>query len=230
MPGSIKNVSLEFANTAEWHAGPNPEERLTSYGSAVDWGRQQGVISDAQAESLLAIARANPGDEAVALGRIVALREAVYHIFSAVAHQKPPQSATLERLNAELIEASPHLRLVASGETGAEPGGEVPEPGGETPEPGGFPQFDWVWTDIDEHLTSLLWPIARAATTLLTSPDLARVRECAGDPCGWLFLDLSKNGSRRWCDMADCGNRAKARRYRARKKGMADETEAVSPS
>jgi len=71
---------------------------------------------------------------------------------------------------------------------------------------------------MEDELTSLLWPVARAATALLTSSDLARVRECADDACGWLFLDHSRNGSRRWCDMADCGNRAKARRYRERRK------------
>jgi predicted RNA-binding Zn ribbon-like protein len=247
--GARKNISLEFANTAEWHAGPSPEERLTSYGSAVEWGRQQGIIGDAQVETLLAKSHANPRDEEAALWRIIALREAVYRIFSAVARQSLPKSADLETLNAEFADASAHLRLVVA--TGAEAEGAAAdaaesEPGvvaelgtDALPEHRGRPEFDWLWADVDEHLTSILWPVARAATTLLTSPDLARVRECAGDPCGWLFLDVSKNGSRRWCDMADCGNRAKARRYRARQKGTAGgvagatevgATEAVSSS
>jgi predicted RNA-binding Zn ribbon-like protein len=238
LPEGRKNISLEFANTAEWHAGPNPEERLTSYSSAVEWGRQQGIIGDAQATSLLARARANQRDEGDALQRVIALREAVYRIFSAVAHQRLPQSADLETLNAEFSEASAHLRLVVvsgaaaegavAGGAEGEPGADV-EPGADAPrDRGGRAEFDWLWTDVDEHLTSILWPVARAATTLLTSPDLARVRECAGDPCGWLFLDVSKNGSRRWCDMADCGNRAKARRYRARRKGAADGVAAMT--
>jgi predicted RNA-binding Zn ribbon-like protein len=216
----VGNISLEFANTADWHAGPNPEERLTSYGSAVDWGRQTRILNDAQARSLLARVREHPEDEAEAFRRIIALREAVYHIFSAAAHRRPAESADLEILNAELTEASAHLRVTAAAAAEAS--------GGASSELGDLPEFDWVWTDVEYHLTSLLWPVARAASELLTTRQLAQVRECAGDPCGWLFLDLSKNASRRWCDMADCGNRAKARRYRARKKGTLDTTEAAS--
>jgi predicted RNA-binding Zn ribbon-like protein len=217
LPG---NICLDFANTVEWHAGPDPEERLTSYSVAVHWGREQGILSDAQERSLLAKARAHPEHEKEAMRRIIALREAVYRIFSAVAHLRLPESADLETLNAELIEASAHLRLVVAA---AGPSHEV------SPGPEGRPGFDWAWTGTEKDLTSLLWPVARAATVLLTSPQLAQVRECAGDPCGWLFLDLSKNGSRRWCDMADCGNRAKARRYRARKKRTGDAPQAGSP-
>ena len=67
----------------------------------------------------------------------------------------------------------------------------------------------------------MLWPVARSAADLLTSDDLGRVRECAGERCNWLFIDRSKNHSRRWCDMQDCGNVAKVRRYRSRKQADA---------
>lgn len=60
-----------------------------------------------------------------------------------------------------------------------------------------------------------LWASALSAVELLTSPDLGRVTRCSGEGCAWLFVDASKNRSRRWCDMSVCGNRAKARRYRA---------------
>ncbi len=119
-----------------------------------------------------------------------------------------PDPADLEVLNRESTAALAHLRLVpASGST------EDAAAGADEP-----PGFTWSWADVEDDLASLLWPVARAATDLLTSCDLARVRECADDSCGWLFMDMSRNGSRRWCDMADCGNRAKARRYRERKK------------
>lgn len=62
----------------------------------------------------------------------------------------------------------------------------------------------------------MLWPVARSAADLLVSPDLARVRKCAGPTCDWPFVDMSRNRSRRWCDMRECGNRAKARRYSVR--------------
>jgi predicted RNA-binding Zn ribbon-like protein len=63
-----------------------------------------------------------------------------------------------------------------------------------------------------------LGTIARSAAELLTSPEIARVRACGGESCGWLFLDTSRNRSRQWCDMADCGNVAKVRRFRDRQR------------
>jgi predicted RNA-binding Zn ribbon-like protein len=211
VPGDL---SLDFANTAEWHAGHDPVESLLSYVDALDWARDRGILDETQRQTLLAKARSDPSREAEAFRRIIALREAVYHIFSAVAHCVAPAQADLDTLNAELAEASPYLRLVAASADGrgcGAPGGEGP--GGDTP------GFAWVWTEVEDHLTSLLWPVARSATELLTSPQLPRLRECAGEACGWVFLDRTKNASRRWCDMAECGNRAKARRYRARQKG-----------
>jgi predicted RNA-binding Zn ribbon-like protein len=63
----------------------------------------------------------------------------------------------------------------------------------------------------------VLWPVSWSAAELLTHGPLDRIRECPGQGnCGWLFLDVSKNASRRWCDMRVCGNRAKARRHHAR--------------
>jgi predicted RNA-binding Zn ribbon-like protein len=224
------NISLDFANTADWHAGPDPEERLVSYASAVDWAVGAGILSGGQAEKLLALARADPIREAEALRRIIAVRESVYEIFSAVAHHQRPKSDDLELLSDELAEASAHLRLVMAPGTGS--GGGTAgdgEPSRENASEKAAPlPFAWTWVGVEDHLTSLLWPVARAATSLLTSPELARVRECAGDPCGWVFLDMSKNASRRWCDMADCGNRAKARRYRERKKRSVGERQSSS--
>ena len=60
-------------------------------------------------------------------------------------------------------------------------------------------------------------PIIKSAADLLVSPELKRVKQCADDACGWLFMDKSRNNSRRWCSMKDCGNRAKAHRHYLRK-------------
>ncbi len=80
--------------------------------------------------------------------------------------------------------------------------------------------FAWEWDAGGDVLARPLWALARSAADLLTSPRLSRVRECPGeDGCGWLFLDTSKNGSRRWCSMQGCGSRAKARRYAGRRRG-----------
>ncbi|OFW59287.1 MAG: hypothetical protein A2133_05035 [Actinobacteria bacterium RBG_16_64_13] len=189
-------LGLDFANTGDLHVDPNPNERFTSYEAAVGWAEQAGILSASQAAGLAARARARPEGAAKALQRIIALREAVYRIFSAVAHDREPDPGDIQALHAELGVALVHLRLIAREDQ----------------------PFAWAWAGIEDDLASLLWPVARATAALLTSPQLSRVRECAGDPCDWLFLDHSKNGSRRWCDMSECGNRAKARRYRERRK------------
>jgi len=80
----------------------------------------------------------------------------------------------------------------------------------------------WRWEFVDgEELDSMLWPIVRDAAELLTSRDFDRVTECSGSDCTWLFADKSRNRSRRWCDMAECGNRSKARRFYRRQKSGA---------
>ena len=83
------------------------------------------------------------------------------------------------------------------------------------------PSFAWTRTDAADSLTAPLRPVVRSAAELLTSPEtLLRVRECDGTDCTWLFLDQSRNRSRRWCSMESCGNRAKVRRhYRRRHAG-----------
>ena len=63
---------------------------------------------------------------------------------------------------------------------------------------------------------AILWPVAVAAADLLTTRDHPLLRECASDECSWLYLDTTRNHSRRWCDMKGCGNKAKVRRYRQR--------------
>ena len=104
-------------------------------------------------------------------------------------------AADLDALNATLARALPHLRIVPEADA-----------------------YAWNWAGEEDALDSMLWPVARSAGDLLTSDELKRVGECQGDGCGWLFLDMSRNRSRRWCDMGDCGNRAKARRHYHRQK------------
>ena len=82
--------------------------------------------------------------------------------------------------------------------------------------------LNWDWGGGENDLDQMLWWVIRSATDVMTSDELYRVGQCADDRgCGWLFLDTSKNHSRRWCAMKDCGNRAKARRYYKRAKSAA---------
>lgn len=86
--------------------------------------------------------------------------------------------------------------------------------------PGGF---QWDWRENKGELDRLLWPVIQSAGDLMISNEVNRTRECEDDTCEWLFIDRSKNHSRRWCDMSDCGNRAKARRHYARKLATASQ-------
>jgi len=81
--------------------------------------------------------------------------------------------------------------------------------------------FAWGWDFYQAALDDIIWPVVRSAADLLTSDTLPMLRICAADDCQWLFMDTSKNQTRRWCNMKSCGNRAKARRHIERKKQTA---------
>ncbi len=194
-------LCLDFANT--WSDRERPEtEKLRDYRDLAGFARQAGLLGDGEATRLAGLARREPRAAAAALDRSRELREALYRIFSAVAAARPPAAADLERLNAALPAALAHLRLERRG--------------------GGF---GWGWAEPDASaeataaLASPLRPILRSAAELLTSGDWRDVRECAAGDCTWLFLDRSRNRTRRWCSMATCGNRAKAQRHYRRRSG-----------
>ena len=194
---SAGRLCLDFANTANWHAAETPEELIPDYPHLLAWSRLAGLCDDRQAEHLLRQAEYQPGEAIAIHARAIALREAIYDLFSALSHEHDPGSDDLATINRELATAFDHLSVVREGK-----------------------RFGWGWRESDA-LDQFLWPIARSAAEVLTSEDLERVRECAGDPCGWLFLDTSRNRTRRWCSMANCGNRAKARRHYERTKARA---------
>ena len=188
-------LSLDFANTADWHANDHPVESLTSYSDLVAWSQHVGILTDHQAHRLLKKAAHRPEDATAVLERAIALREAIYRIFLAISHGRPPQAADLATFNAELSGALAQSRIVSTAEG-----------------------FAWDWAGAEDALDGMLWPVVHDAADLLTSKELDRIGQCADDRCGWLFLDTSRNRSRRWCSMEDCGNRAKARRHYERKR------------
>src|SRR5512136_239123 len=98
------SLCLDFCNTADWHASDQPEERLTSYAAFVSWSRQAGVLTENQAKRLLRQAADRPEEAIVVMNRAIALREAIYEIFAAVAHGRSPAAADLTTLNAALSE------------------------------------------------------------------------------------------------------------------------------
>ncbi|MFQ6615185.1 MAG: CGNR zinc finger domain-containing protein [Fidelibacterota bacterium] len=189
-------ICLDFANTLEWHSSDHPEEHVQTYEDLVSWARDVGILEDQEVVGLLQQAKKRPSTAKKVYEKAISLREAMYRMFSRIAAGGEPEKSDLNILNASLSEALPHLRL--------------------TQTKGGL---DWRWFDEGTGLDRILWPIAHSAADLLTSGKIDRVGECADDRgCGWLFFDMSRNRSRRWCDMKDCGNRDKVRRYYARKK------------
>jgi predicted RNA-binding Zn ribbon-like protein len=188
-------LCLDFANTLNGHGKPAGHEYLKAYRDLAVWCRRVDILTDRDAESLIGEAARQPAPAAAAFERAIALRETIYRIFSAIAHGAPPGAADLAALNEARSEALAHSQI-------------VPTAGG----------FALDWTD-KAALEWVLWPIALSAADLLTSGNRSHVRACAGQGCDWLFLDTSRNHSRRWCTMDGCGNRSKARRFYERKRG-----------
>jgi predicted RNA-binding Zn ribbon-like protein len=182
---------LDFANTAEWRASPNPVEKLNNYADLVDWSLEAGSLKEEEAQHMLVLAERNPEKSAGVFREALRLREVIYHIFTAIVSREAPAPEMMNHFNIALAKAFSHARIEHS-ELG----------------------FAWTWTEARQDITRLLGPILQSTVELLTSKDLDRVGVCADDRgCGYLFFDSSRNRSRRWCSMESCGNRAKARRH-----------------
>lgn len=187
---------LDFANTVEpRRADPagEPREYLHGYADLVAWARHAGVLAEGEATRLLAASAAEPARADGAFAGAIALREAVYRVFAAIADRHEPAGGDLDAVQRAYVAAMDAARIRRAG--------------------GGL---DWTWAGRDE-LDRPLWPLARSAVELLVSGQLDRVKRCPA-PCGWLFLDVTRNGSRRWCSMSECGNQAKSRRLSARRR------------
>jgi predicted RNA-binding Zn ribbon-like protein len=154
------------------------------------WAARAGMIDDATAERLKVIGRDEPAGAARALAEARALRTAVDAVFRAVATGHEPAAEPLAQLVARGADAIARGRLIARGRG-----------------------FDYTWSGDD--LERPLWPLAVAAVDLLRAGPLDRLKVC--DVCPWLFIDTSRNRSRRWCSMSECGGRLKMKRYRERR-------------
>jgi predicted RNA-binding Zn ribbon-like protein len=185
-------LCLDFTHTLE-NRYSSPDERLQGYDDLVAWGIFSHILAEEEARRLLDMARGAPGKARAAFVRAVDVREALYRIFYAISEGDEPHPHDLVVLNEELAEAMSHANLAHKGAG-----------------------YVWDWSASEPALDIVLWHVVRSAAELLTSEKLSDVRACAADDCRWLFLDTSKNHSRRWCDMQTCGNQAKARRHYSR--------------
>jgi predicted RNA-binding Zn ribbon-like protein len=188
-------LCLDFTNTVDNRPTARRRDLLAHYANLVAWSRQSKILSEVEARRLLEVAAARPGRGLAALRRAVRLREALYAVFAAASAHRPPPAAALGLLGGELGRVAPRARLVRDGA-----------------------RFRVEAAAGRDDPARMLGDVMQSAVAILTSDDLSRVRECAADTCGWLFLDRSRNHTRRWCDMKVCGNRQKVRRFYARQR------------
>jgi predicted RNA-binding Zn ribbon-like protein len=190
------DISLDFANTNDWHASEHPIENLHDYHELISWAKKTGMVSSDLAGRLSKMASEKPEYAIQAYNRAVQTREAIYRIFVNRYAGKPIATDDLVTFNSVVCEAMAHRQLVPQGN-----------------------EFRWDWASEKDSINLVLWKVTLSAAELLTSDKASRVSQCEDDRgCGFLFIDMSKNHSRRWCSMESCGNRAKARRHYSRSK------------
>ncbi len=190
---------LDFTNTVDWRGTEREHEWLAYPLDLAAWGLRVGLLTQGQAEELARSAAQNPAQAARALSSARRLREALFRLFQALTRKERPRPEDLRLFNGL-------LRRALRGQTVLAP----------DPETHGAYRLDFL--DEKDPLQRFLFRLLRQAAELLTTADVHRLKVCSSPDCGWLFLDTTKNASRRWCDMAACGNRAKARRFYRKKK------------
>lgn len=188
-------LCLDFANTADGDINAEWTERLPSYAHLVAWGQTAGVLDETAASQLHDRAASHPAEAEAVLENARHIRQTIYRIFAAITTGQPPHAEDMSAFNRALAETMEHMQIMPQAH-----------------------DFAWNWNSGDAVLERVLWPVVWSAAELLLSKQHHQVRECGGRDCSWLFLDTSRNHSRRWCKMDGCGNREKARTHYRRTK------------
>lgn len=186
--GVGRHPALDFCNTRAGWDSPTPKEYLTSYAHLAIWTRECGLLRPASAGELLRSAQTAPAEARSVLDRTLQLRSAAYRI----------ALGAVSTSDFDLVG-----RAVSSATSAA-----ALRPSTERPGPVA------AWVLAEDRLDAPFHALAGQLDDLLCSPLSAAVAACPGAGCGWLFADPRRR--RRWCDMAVCGNRAKARRHAQR--------------
>ncbi|MEV0429502.1 CGNR zinc finger domain-containing protein [Micromonospora sp. NPDC050495] len=181
------NLALDFVNTRVGPPGAAPDDDvLTGYPELIAWGGYAADLTDAEATALRRRARDDVAGADATFLRALRTRDYLDEIFQALAARRSPESTALDRLRDDEADALAHARLDQDG------------------------GFAWTWRD-DHSLARPLRPVVHAAVGLLTTATMQRLKRC--EACSFVFYDESKNRSRRWCSMEDCGTAEKMRRY-----------------
>jgi predicted RNA-binding Zn ribbon-like protein len=191
------NACLDFVNTIHEYGAADPREELHNFQDLIAFGSQAGIISEREVSQLARNAASNPVKASKILAAARMCRLSLYRSFSSIANGRNPSNRDLKFFNHQLARTLQNLRIRRKGS-----------------------EMNWIWKDHG-NLERVLWPIVHSAAELLTSNERELIRECESQTCTWLFLDRSKNRTRRWCDMKICGNRAKWHRFYDRHKRKA---------
>ncbi|OHD19965.1 MAG: hypothetical protein A2064_13560 [Spirochaetes bacterium GWB1_66_5] len=189
---------LDFTNTVDWRGTGRDHDWLGDFADLLAWCHRTAFLSEPAIAGLAQRAAAHPRLAAAALEQARELREAAAALLRAAMESRSPAPEPLELFNRHLGKALSHAAL----------------------QPGSGPDRNYrlELVPVDNLLEDIAQRLARQAADLLTAFDPARLKICGNPGCGWMFLDGTRNASRRWCDMAGCGNRAKAKRFYSRKK------------
>lgn len=185
LPIVAGNLALDFGNTIDDPLGPERFDHVANYGNLVAWSQRIGTLSAQSSATLLQLARDHPREAESTVQRGKELRAAINETFGAIVDGHSADTGW-QQLRPFLTEAIRHAGVRSSSRN-----------------------FSLVWDSTE--LGSPLWPVAEAAYRLLIGPEIQRLKRCVG--CPWLFVDRSKNHSRRWCSMEICGTDEKMRRY-----------------
>lgn len=181
------DLALDFINTRTGPPVGSPDDDvLTGYPELVAWGVYAGALTETEAKALRRLSRDDPDGARAAFARSLRSRDDLDEVFRAVVADRSPSTTVLNRLRDDEADALAHARLDRAS------------------------TFGWTWRE-DQRLDRPLRPVVHAAVQLLTTGALDRIKGCGG--CRFLFIDESKNRSRRWCSMDDCGTSEKIRRY-----------------
>jgi len=183
-------LCLDFINTVH-HYDQNPLlDELANFDHLLAWALKVHLVDEATHNAFRNTAWEKPIVTAHKLAQIKQIRHHIYRVFVALDHHRMPDSDALDSLLSVWKTATARARF--------------------TP---GLTGGHWTYPQDPANLVSLIHPVVSNALRLLESPDLPQIRLCEAHDCSWLFMDRSKNGSRRWCQMEVCGNREKAKRY-----------------
>jgi predicted RNA-binding Zn ribbon-like protein len=191
------DLCLDFVNTVGYIASDNPAEKLNSFSDLIEWSKQAKLISAREAITILRETEKHRARSERIFQRVLRFRKSVYDIFKSITNREEIPNKDLTVINNELSRAMSKAEIF-------------------------WREGELIWDWKSHDLERIFFLITRSAAQLLTSSDLEKLKCCAGENCGWLFYDTSKNNRRQWCDMRDCGNLAKARRFRVKKALSAD--------